>query len=86
MDATRDYHTKWNKSERERQICGITYMWSLKYDINEPIYEIETESGTRRTDLWLPRGRGLVGTEWEVETNSFKLLYKEGIKQQSPAI
>ena len=22
----------------------ITYMWSLKYDPNEPIYETETES------------------------------------------
>ena len=32
MDATRDYHTKWSKSERERQIpYDITYMWNLKY-------------------------------------------------------
>ena len=31
MDATRDYHTKWSKSERERQITyDITYMWNLK--------------------------------------------------------
>ena len=31
MDATRDYHTKWSKSERERQIpYNITYMWKLK--------------------------------------------------------
>ena len=47
MDAPRDYHTKWSKSERERQMpYDITYMWSLKYDTNEPIYETETESGT----------------------------------------
>ena len=25
MDATRDYHTKWSKSEIERQILYITY-------------------------------------------------------------
>ena len=37
MDATRDYHTKQNKSERERQITYITYMWNLKYDTNELI-------------------------------------------------
>ena len=44
MDATRDYHTKWSKSERERQIpYGITYMWNLKYDTNELIYEAETD-------------------------------------------
>ena len=47
MDATRDYHTKWSKSERERQIpYDITYMWHLKYDTNEPIYKTETDSRT----------------------------------------
>ena len=47
MAATRDYDTKWSKSERERQITyDITYMWNLKYDTNEPIYETETESQT----------------------------------------
>ena len=31
MDGPRDYHTKWGKPERERQIpYGITYMWNLK--------------------------------------------------------
>ena len=47
MDATRDYHTKWSKSERERQIpYNITYMWKLKYYTNEPIYKTETDSQT----------------------------------------
>ena len=33
--------------KRERQIpYDITYMWNLKYDTNEPIYETETESQT----------------------------------------
>ena len=42
MDATRDYYTKWSKSERERQIpYDITYMWNLKYGTNEPIYKAE---------------------------------------------
>ena len=37
MDATRDYQTKWSKSERERQIpYDITYIWNLKYGTNEP--------------------------------------------------
>ena len=35
------------KSERERQIpYDITYMWNLKYDTNEPIYQTETDSQT----------------------------------------
>ena len=47
MDATRDYHTKWSKSERERQTpYGITYVWNLKYGTNEPIYKTETDTQT----------------------------------------
>ena len=31
MDGPRDYHTKWSKSERERQLSyNIAYMWNLK--------------------------------------------------------
>ena len=31
MDGPRDYHAKWSKSDRERQMSyGITYMWDLK--------------------------------------------------------
>ena len=47
MDGPRDYHTKWSKSERERQISyDITYMWNLKYNMNELIYRTETDSET----------------------------------------
>ena len=47
IGANRDYHAKWSKSERERQIpYDITSMWNLKYDTNEPIYETETDSQT----------------------------------------
>ena len=35
-EAARDYHAKWSKSERERQIYDITFMWNWKYDANEP--------------------------------------------------
>ena len=45
MDELRDYHMKWSKSDRERQKpYDITYMWNLKYDTNELIYETETDS------------------------------------------
>ena len=47
MDELRDYHMKWSKSDRERQKpYDITYMWNLKYDTNELIYETETDSQT----------------------------------------
>ena len=38
----------------------VTYMWNLKYSTSEPIYKTETDSQTKRTDLWLPMGR-----EWD---------------------
>ena len=38
MDGPGDYHTKWSKSDRERQIYDITYMGNLKKnDPNELI-------------------------------------------------
>ena len=32
-------------------------MWNLKYDANEPTNKTETDPWTKRTDLWLLRGR-----------------------------
>ena len=50
-------------------------MWNLKYDTNELIYETETDSQTRRTDLWLPRGRkSRGGVDWEFGMSRYKLL------------
>ena len=54
MDRPKDYHTKWSKSERERQvpfdiaISGITNMWNLKYGRNKPIYKTKTDSDTEK--------------------------------------
>jgi len=63
MGATRDSHTKFSKSERERQMpYDITDMWNLKYGTNEPIYKTETDSQRLRIDLWLPRERE---REWD---------------------
>ena len=52
----------------------ITYMWNLKYDTNEHIYETETDSETWRTDLCLPRWGG-GGKDWEFGISRCKLLY-----------
>ena len=45
MNATRDYHTKWSKSEKDKYhiiplTCGI------QNDTNERIYDSETDSQT----------------------------------------
>ena len=50
MDGSSGYYTKWSKSDRERKISyDITYMWNLKYDTNEFIYNVLTCS--RNTDM-----------------------------------
>ena len=46
MDGPRDYHTKQSKSRERQKPYDITYMWDLKYDTNELIYETETDSQT----------------------------------------
>ena len=50
MDGPGDYHTKWSKSDRERQISyDIAYMRNLTTttkDTNELTYKTETDSQT----------------------------------------
>ena len=47
LDGSRDYHTKWSKSDRDRQIpYEIPYIWNLQYDTNELTYKAEIDSQT----------------------------------------
>ena len=48
MDGIRDYHTKWSKLEREKQVpYNITFVWNLKKkNTNEITCKIETDSQT----------------------------------------
>ena len=65
MDATRDYHAKWSKSERERQIPhDITYIWNLEYDTDERICATETDSWTQKTDIVVVKGEKEDGRNW----------------------
>ena len=63
MNGPRGYQTKQSKPERERHIPFITFMWNIKYDRDELIYE--TISQILRTDLSLPSmglGKGWIGS------------------------
>ena len=95
MDGSGDDHTKWKKSAKERQILyDVTYMWSPKHDTNELIYQIETDSQTYRTDLWLPRemesgrwirGLGLAEANYYIKWIKNKaLLFSIGNYSQYP--
>ena len=66
-------------SERERQIpYDITYMWTLKYDTKEPIYESEIESGTQNR-LVIAGVEGRREMDWEFGISEGKLIYTEWI-------
>ena len=56
MDGSREYHTKWSKSDKDKYY--ITFMWNLKNNTNESIYKTEADSQTQKTNLWLPKGKG----------------------------
>ena len=46
----KDYHIKWSKSDRERQIpYDIIYMWNLNHDTNELVYEINRHRHRKQT-------------------------------------
>ena len=53
-------------------------MWNLKYGTNGPIYKIETDSQTQRTDVWLPSG----GMDREFGVSRCKLLHLEWISNE----
>ena len=45
-----------NHTEKEIPY-NTTYVWNLKYNTNQHIYETKPDSQIQRTDLWLPRWR-----------------------------
>ena len=76
IDATRDDHTKWSKSEGEMP-HDITHMWNLKYGTNEPTHERETDSENKLLVARAKGGGG--GMDWEFGVGRCKLLYLEWI-------
>ena len=82
MDGTRDSHTKWSKSERERQIpYDITYIWNLIYGTNKPFHRKETKLENR---LVVAKGEG-VG--WTGNLGLIDADYCFGMdKQWDPAV
>ena len=52
------------------------YMWNLKKnDTNEIIYKTEIDSQKQKTNLWLPKGKGGGGVNWEFGIDIYTLLY-----------
>ena len=63
---------------------SVIYMWNLKYDTYQPIYETKTDSQIQRTDL-LPRGTGWGREELGVCSQQMQILTYR-MDKQSPTI
>ena len=54
----RDCHTKWSKSDRERQISyDVTYMWNIEYDTNELFIKQKHIHRLRKQIYFYQRGK-----------------------------
>ena len=68
IDGTRDSHTEWSKSEREKQILyDIAYICNLIYDTNEPFHR--KNHGFGEQTCGFQGGGGVSGVDWESGLN-----------------
>ena len=82
MEGTRDSHTKWSKSERERQIpYDDTYNCNLICSANEPFHRKENH-GLGERNCGCQEGGGGSGTDWKFGVNRCKLLPLEWINNE----
>ena len=87
MDGLRDYHTKWNKSERERQIpYAIIYVWNLMYDTNKPIHKTETLTQTEQHTCGCLGGWGWGREGLGVWDQKMQTIIYTMDKQQAPTV
>ena len=62
---------------------NIPYRQNVKYNANELIYKIETDSQTQKTNLWFPKGKGQGGgTNWKFGVRRYKLLSRKQINSK----
>ena len=78
-----DYHYKWSKSGRERQISYNVYMWNLekwyRWSYLQSINR-DTDVENKCTDTKAGRGGG--GMDWKFGISRCKLLYREWINNK----
>ena len=77
MDEIGDDHTKWSKSDRERQISyDIAYMWNLKTMIQVNSFTKQKQAHRFREwiySYWREGWGG--GIDWEIGIGMYALLY-----------
>ena len=86
MDKTRDSHTKWGKSEREKQIpYDITYMWNLKYGTDVSTGQKQTHRHREQT-CGCQRGERRKWDGWGVWGWLMQIMAFRMDKQWGPAV
>ena len=59
MDGPKDCHKEWSKSDRERQMSYITYMWNLKHRIKIYLFTKQKKTHRHRRQIYgYQRGEG----------------------------
>ena len=83
MDRPRDCHTKWSKSDRERQISyDITYMWNLKKMVQMNLFTKQKQTHKHGKQAYGYQ-RGKVGRDklgvwdWHIHITVYKITDKE---------
>ena len=84
MDGPRDYHSKWSKSDKGRQISyDITYMWNLKkwykwtyLKSRNRLTDIENKLMVTKEERW---GRDKFGIwDQQIQTTIYKIDEQQG--------
>ena len=91
VDGPRDYHTRWSKSDRERQIYDITHMWHqiffkkilmTLFTKQKQTYRYQKQTyGYQRGNM---AGRDKSGV-WDEHTHTHTTIYKTD-NQQGPTV
>ena len=75
MDGPGDCHTEWSKSDRERQISYIAYMWNLKNWYKWTYLQNRNRVTDVENKLMVSRGEWGGGTNWEIGIEIYTFLY-----------
>ena len=75
MDGPTDCHTEWSKSEREKQIPILTYIFGIKKNgTDEPICKAEIETVIKEKIYGHQGEKWWKGMNWEIGIYIYTLL------------
>ena len=73
MDGPRDCHTKWCKSDTERQIYDIAYVWNLRKGYKWTHLQIRNRITHVEEKFMVTRSNGAIN--WKIGIDMHTLVY-----------